>query len=148
MVIGDLIAPDRIVVGLRIGDKGRLLQELARRAASLIGIDAKTVLTALELREQLGSTGLGKGLALPHARVQGLKGFFGLFVRLARPIDFDAIDGVPVDLVFVLLIPTGAESEQVAALATIAKLLRNAELLQRLRYSKDAATVYNLFASP
>src|SRR6185312_1617615 len=98
----------------------------------------------LTQREQLGSTGLGKGFALPHARVAGLDRCFGLFARLARPIDFQAIDERPVDLVFLLLIPQDAESEHIAALAAISRRMRDAGLLDRARKAEKANALYRL----
>src|SRR5215213_6394684 len=100
VTIADLIRADRVVVPLRAGDKPQLLRELARRAGQDLSIEAQTIRNALELREGFGSTGTGQGIALPHARIAGLSAIFGMFARLERPIDFDAIDGHPVDLVF------------------------------------------------
>jgi PTS system nitrogen regulatory IIA component len=139
MDIADFIDPAHITLDLRVRDKAQLLQELARRAAaSVIGANADAVLRALQSREQLGSTGLGKGFALPHARIEGLTAFVGLFARLARPIDYDAIDDAPVDLVFLLLMPADGGNAHVAALAAISRRFRNAEAVARLRKA-DAA---------
>jgi PTS system nitrogen regulatory IIA component len=139
MMLTDLIEPDRVIADLRIGDKPQLLAELARQAASRIGGDPAAVLAALAAREGLGSTGLGRGFALPHARVAGVTSLFGLFVRLAKPIDFAAIDGAAVDLVFLLLIPPGAGNEHVAALAAVARDMRDAAKVQRLRKAAGPA---------
>ena len=128
-------------------DKPQLLAELARRSATATGIDVPAILTALQTREQLGSTGLGQGFALPHARIDGLTAFFGLFARLARPIDFQAIDGQPVDLVFLLLIPPNADTEHVAALAAIARPIRDRQFVRELRQAKDAAALHERLAS-
>jgi PTS system nitrogen regulatory IIA component len=141
MDIADFIAADRVALDLRARDKPQLLQELARRAAATgAGVPADAILAALRSREDLGSTGLGKGFALPHARIDGLPKFFGLFARLARAIDYDAIDGNPVDLVFLLLMPANAGNEHVAALAAVSRRFRDAEAASRLRKA-DAATV-------
>jgi PTS system nitrogen regulatory IIA component len=149
MDIAELITADRIILDLRVRDKGQLLQELARRAAALAGsVGADTVLAALQSREALGSTGLGKGFALPHARVEALAGFVGLFVRLARPIEYEAIDGAPVDLVFLLLMPTDAESAQVATLAAISRHFRNGDTMARVRRADAAAVLALLTAAP
>jgi nitrogen PTS system EIIA component len=147
MRVADLIAPAQVLAALRVQDKPQLLAELARRASATTGIDAPTIITALQTREQLGSTGLGKGFALPHARVDGLTAFFGLFVRLSRPIDFQAIDGQPVDLVFLLLIPPDANAEHVAALAAIARPIRDPLFVRELRQAKDAAALHERLAS-
>ena len=94
MHLSDLIAPDRVFVDLRVADKAQLLGELARQAAARIPVEAQAIVAALSARERLGSTGFGRGFALPHARVDEVEQLFGLFVRLAQPIDFAAIDGL------------------------------------------------------
>ncbi len=119
MDLADLIEPDRVVFAARASNKQQLLQDLASRAATLLNLDGRVIFDALQAREQLGSTGLGAGFALPHARVDGLDRLFGMFTRLNRPIHFDSIDGKPVDLVFLLLIPPTAGSEHLGALATV-----------------------------
>lgn len=144
MNITEFLAPADVIVGLRANTKENLIRELARRAALATGIDAAVIGNALQAREQLGSTGLGKGFALPHARVPGLTRFFGAFARLARSIDFQAIDDAPVDLVFLLLIPAGAETEHVAALAAISRRLRNAEVLTGVRNAATSTTLHAL----
>ena len=121
-----------------------MLQDLASRAATLLNLDAQTIFTALQAREELGSTGLGNGFALPHARTEGL---FGMFVRLHRPVHFDSIDGNPVDLVFLLLIPPAAASEHLAALACISRYLRDKEFAARLRKAPSAAALCNLLCN-
>jgi PTS system nitrogen regulatory IIA component len=147
MEIAEFIAPDRVALDLRARDKAQLLQELAKRAElSSGGISADTILTALRSREQLGSTGLGKGFALPHARIEGLTGFVGLLARLARPIDYDAIDDAPVDLVFLLLMPADAGNNHVAALAAVSRRFRDADTTARLRKA-DAATAYGILTA-
>ncbi len=148
MHLNDLIGPDRVIVGARVGDKAHLLSELARQAAARIPVPSEAVLAALSSRERLGSTGFGRGFALPHARVNGVDRLFGLFVRLARPIDFEAIDGQPVDLVFLLLIPPGAGNEHVAALAAIAREMRDESTLQKIREASTAAVLHRHLAGP
>jgi PTS system nitrogen regulatory IIA component len=147
MKIANFLNLDNVVVGVRVSDKNQLIGELARRSAAATGIDAAAISSALQARERLGSTGLGKGFALPHARVPGLLSFFGAFFRLTRPIDFQAIDDQPVDLVFLLLIPMGAGNDHVAALAAISRCLRDTEVLKQVRSAPDAATVHRLFAA-
>jgi len=147
MGIAQLLTPDRVVNGLRAGDKAQLLQELARRAAESVKLPQKTIFDALSTREKLGSTGLGQGFALPHAAVQGLKTMFGMFVKLNRPINFDAIDEKPVDLIFLLLIPAEAEGEHVGALASISRRLREDNCAQRLRKAENAAALYAVLTS-
>ncbi len=141
MEIAEFIAPDRVALDLRVRDKAQLLRELAKRAEPFGGgLSADTILEALRAREQLGSTGLGKGFALPHARIDGLKRFVGLFARLARPVDFDAIDGAPVDLVFLLLMPADAGNNHVAALAAVSRRFRDTDTVARLRKADQAGT--------
>jgi nitrogen PTS system EIIA component len=142
MHLSDLIGPDRVIVGLRAGDKAQLLGELARQAATRLLVPSEAVLAALSTRERLGSTGFGRGFALPHARVEGVHRLFGLLVRLARPIDYEAIDGQAVDLVFLLLIPPGGGNDHVAALAAIARAMRDASMLQKIREASTAAVLY------
>jgi PTS system nitrogen regulatory IIA component len=137
---------------LRVRDKGQLLRELAKRAEPFGGgIPSDTILAALSSRETLGSTGLGKGFALPHARIEGLTRFVGLFARLARPIDYDAIDGAPVDLVFLLLMPASADNNSadnnsVAALAAVSRKFRDGASVARLRKA-DAATAHTVLTA-
>jgi PTS system nitrogen regulatory IIA component len=146
MGIADIIGPNYVIVGLRVADKAQLLRELARRAASALSLDQRIILDALQAREALGSTGLGKGFALPHARLDTLPQFFALFVRLARPIDFAAIDDRPVDLVIMLLTPADAGSQHLATLAALSRPLRDAAFVQRLRQASDAEAVHALLA--
>jgi PTS system nitrogen regulatory IIA component len=143
MDLADFIAADRIVLDARVRDKAGLLRDLARRAEASSGVAAATILAALSAREALGSTGLGRGFALPHARIEGLRRFIGLFARLARPIDYDAIDGAPVDLVFLLLMPAEEGNAQVAALAAVSRRFRDDATVARLREA-DAAGVLNI----
>src|SRR5580658_7021802 len=134
MDIADFIAQDRIALDLRVRNKGQLLRELAKRVEPFgDGIGSEAILAALLSRETLGSTGLGKGFALPHARMEGLTRFVGLFARLARPIDYDSIDGAPVDLVFLLLMPAGMDNNSVAALAAVSRRFRDGQAVARLR---------------
>jgi nitrogen PTS system EIIA component len=144
MPIGDIIGANNVVVGLRVGDKAQLLRELARRAASALSLDQRVILDAVQAREDLGSTGLGKGFALPHARLDALSQFFALFVRLARPIDFAAIDDRPVDLVILLLTPANAGNQHLATLAALSRPLRDEAFVKRLRQASDAAAVHAL----
>jgi PTS system nitrogen regulatory IIA component len=144
MNIADLIALDRVVVPLRVNDKAQLLRELAQRAARFLSIDLQVILDALQTREALGSTGVGQGIALPHARIPGLPQIFGLFVRLERPIDFDAIDKEPVDLVFLLLTPAQSSgNEHLAALAAVARHLRDRNLAAQLRRVATRSEAYD-----
>ena len=147
MDLADLIKPDQVIFAARASNKQQLLQDLASRAAALLNLDAQTIFAALQAREGLGSTGLGNGFALPHARIEGLDRLFGMFVRLHRPVHFDLIDSNPVDLVFLLLIPPAAGSEHLAALACISRYLRDKEFAARLRKAPSAAALCNLLCN-
>ena len=142
MLIGDLIGPEHVIVGLRVADKAQLLQELARRAASALSLDQRVILDALQRRENLGSTGLGRGFALPHARLEALDRTYTLLVRLARPIDFNAIDGRAVDFVILLLTPANAGSQHLATLAAVSRPFRDEAFTQRLRQAADAKALH------
>jgi PTS system nitrogen regulatory IIA component len=148
--ITDLIAPDRVpdrvIAALRVGDKAQLLRDLSQRASKLLAIDTRIIRDALEAREALGSTGVGQGIAMPHARVGGLRDFFGLFARLERPIDFTAIDERPVDLVFLLLIPDRPGDDHLAALACVSRRLRDRDAAAQLRAAKTGAELYQILA--
>ena len=133
---------------MRASDKSQLLRELSERAAKLLAIDTQTILDALRSREMLGSTGVGHGIALPHARVAGLEQFFGLFARLERAINFDAIDDRPIDLVFLLLIPEQAGDDHLAALACVSRRLRDRGVADGLRAAKTSAELYDVLTVP
>jgi PTS system nitrogen regulatory IIA component len=141
MRLADLLTADRVLVGLRTRDKPALLAELARQSATHLALDPAPILAALTARERLGSTGFGRGFALPHARVEGVKTLFALFARLAKPVPYDAIDGAPVDLVVLLLIPPDT-TDHVAALAAIARELRDEATIKQIRAAADASQLY------
>ena len=142
MKIEDFLSPDDTTVGLRSADKTRLLQELSTRAAVRLGLDAAQVGQEILKREELGSTGMGAGIAIPHARLHEVHKPFGVLARLKRPMEFDAIDSAPIDLVFLLLLPAAAQGECLNALAAVARKLRDPETLQRLRAASDGAALY------
>ena len=148
MDLADLIEPGRVVYAGRASNKEQLLRDLASRVATLLNLDAQTICNALQVREELGSTGLGDGFALPHARIEGLDRLFGMFTRLNRPIHFGSIDGKPVDLVFLLLIPPAAGSEHLAALASISRYLRDNEFAAKLRKAPSASALCSLLCDP
>jgi PTS system nitrogen regulatory IIA component len=139
MQIADFLASDNVLCDVRASDKERLLGELTGRAANALRLDAASLADAIAKREQLGSTGMGDGIAIPHARIAALSKPFGVLARLRRPIDFAAIDGRPVDIVFLLLLPATPPGEQLTALASVARKLRDAETVARLRRARDAA---------
>jgi len=127
---------------LKVKNKKQLLAELASRAARIADLQERDVFDVLLQRERLGSTGLGQGAAIPHGKLTGLKKIVGVFARLAEPVDFDAVDGEPVDIVFLLLAPEGAGADHLKALARISRLLREGAAVEKLRASKDAEALY------
>ena len=142
MLLSDFISPDAVFGSLKAKTKKQLLQDLSARAARVTGVPERDIFDILLQRERLGSTGLGHGVATPHGKLQGLKRIVGIFARLAEPIDFDALDGQKVDIVFLLLAPEGAGADHLKALARISRLLRDATAAEKLRASKDAAALY------
>src|SRR5664279_4550549 len=142
MDINDLLAPSDVLVGIRTSDKTRLLEDLCRRAASILKIDANKITADILKREELGSTGVGGGVAIPHARIADVKKPFGLLARLKSAIEFDSIDRHPVDLVFLLLLPTASAGEQLNALATVARRLRDADTVRNVRRAMDPSGLY------
>lgn len=148
MLLADLIGPDAILPALKVNSKKQLLQELAAKAAALSNQSEQAILEILQQREKLGSTGVGSGIAIPHGKLPKLGKLFGLFARLERPVDFEALDGQPVDLVFLLLAPQAAGADHLKALARVARLLRDAEIARKLRESRDAAALYAVLAMP
>jgi PTS system nitrogen regulatory IIA component len=142
MDIADFLTYERVAIGVRARDKAAVLTEAARLAAArLPGVNEATVAGALRDREQLGSTGLGGGFALPHARIEGLGRLHGMFLRLGRPVEFDSIDGKPVDLVFLLLIPAEA-TDHIAALAAVSRRFRDPATVARLRQAGSATAAF------
>jgi len=147
MTIDDILAPADVIHGLRASGKTALLDDLARRAARSLDLDAGTILGALVRREGLGSTGVGDGVSLPHARLETVRKPFGLLARLRDPLDFDAVDERPVDLVFLLLLPIGDGGENLNALACVARKLRDPDSAKALRGARDAASLYALVSA-
>ena len=142
MALTDLVVPQAVVPSLRVNSKKQALQELAARAATICSRSEREVFEVLMQRERLGSTGIGNGIAIPHGKLARLERLFGVFARLERAVDFEALDGQPVDLVFLLLAPEGAGADHLKTLARVARLLRNSEVAQQLRQSRDAETLY------
>ena len=146
MPITDLVAPEAILPALKVSSKKQALQELAAKAATLTGQNERSVFEVLLQREKLGSTGVGNGVAIPHGKLPKLTQVFGLFARLDRPVDFDALDGQQVDLVFLLLAPEGAGADHLKALARVARLLRDPEVARKLRDARDASAIYSVLS--
>ncbi len=142
MPLTDFIAPDAVIPALKVNSKKQAIQELAAKAAELTGESERTIAEILLQREKLGSTGVGNGIAIPHGKLPKLNRLFGLFARLDRAVDFEALDGQPVDLIFLLLAPEAAGADHLKALARVARLLRDADVAHKLRESRDAAALY------
>jgi PTS system nitrogen regulatory IIA component len=144
----DLVSLNAIIPAMKVNGKKQALQEIAAKAAELTGENEKAIFEILLQREKLGSTGVGNGVAIPHGKLPKLGHVFGLFARLERAIDFEALDGQPVDLVFLLLAPEGAGADHLKALARVARLLRDPEVARKLRASNGAEAIYAVLAMP
>ncbi len=144
--ISDLLSLADVMIDIRASNKGLLMRELAGKAAASLGVSVDVVVSHLLKREGLGSTGIGRGVAIPHARLRDLQHPYGLLAKLEKGIEFDAIDGQAVDIVFVLLLPAAVENEALAALALVARTFRSPETLARLRAAKSASELYAAMA--
>ena len=142
MHIKDFLAEGNTAIDVRASDKSGLLKALSTRAATALNLPPQVVASEIEKRDDLGSTGIGGGVSIPHARFREVTKPFGLLVRLRQPIEFQAIDGEPVDLVFLLLLPASSQLDQLNALAAVARKLRDAEALKRLRAATSATGLY------
>ena len=139
-----MISPEGVIASLRVTSKKQALQELAKRAAELTGQAERAIFEVLVERERLGTTGVGNGIAIPHGKLPGLDRLHGLFARLEKPIDFDAIDEQPVDLICLLLAPETAGADHLKALARVSRLLRDSSICEKLRGSDKPDAVYAL----
>lgn len=147
MDLSDLVQPQAILPALKANSKKQLLQLLAERAAAVTGIPEREIFDTILQRERLGSTGVGNGIAIPHGKLAGVKKITGVFARLEQPVDFEALDDQPVDLVFLLLAPEGAGADHLKALSRIARVLRDADVVAKVRGTRDAAAIHALLAS-
>jgi nitrogen PTS system EIIA component len=142
MTLNDILGPDAVIAPLRANSKKQALQEIAMHAANVTSLPEREIFETLLQRERLGSTGIGDGVAIPHGRSGGITRLCGLFARFEKPIDFEALDGQPVDIAFVLLAPEGAGADHLKALARVARALRSPMVLGRLRSAFDASAIY------
>ena len=145
--LSDLLSPQAVQASLAVPNKKSLFQQLAAIAGKLVDVDAKLVVERLADRERLGSTGFGGGVAIPHGKIDGLERVVGVFARLAQPIDFAAIDDMPVDLVFLLLSPPDAGVEHLKALTRVSRRLRDRGFVAKLRGAGSPDALYALFAT-
>jgi PTS system nitrogen regulatory IIA component len=144
MDIADLLTPGRVVPNLRAANKRQALQELAKRAATITGRHERAIFEVLLERERLGTTGIGSGTAIPHGRMPDLQQLYAVFARLEKPVDFEAIDNQPVDLIFLLLTPDAAGADHLKALARLSRLLRDKAMCEKLRGTDSADALYAL----
>ncbi len=142
MELTDILTPERVVADLRATSKKQALQELARHASTITGLNDRAIFDVLLERERLGTTGVGNGIAIPHGKLNELEGLYGLFARLEKPVDFDSIDDDPVDLIFLLLAPEGAGADHLKALARVSRLLRDDSVCEKLRGSDTSEALY------
>jgi PTS system nitrogen regulatory IIA component len=142
MDLSDLVTPDAILPAVKASGKKQVLQALAEKAAAITGRDEREIFETLVQREKLGSTGVGNGVAIPHGKLPDLDRIYSVFARLSAPIDFEAADEQPVDLVFLLLAPKGAGADHLKALARVARLLRQPSVLGKLRACTDKSAIF------
>ena len=142
MDIKDIVEPEGVLSSLNATSKKHLLQELAQRAEDVLGVKARDAFDAMLERERLGPTGMGRGVAIPHARVEGLQGIGGLFASLQRPVEFESMDDEPVDLVFALFAPEDAGADHLRALARISRRLRDPNVCAKLRSADHSSAIY------
>lgn len=147
MDIASLLTRDAVLTDSDAASKRQVLEEIARLAGEQTELNEREVLRALIARERLGSTAMGKGIALPHARFEGLSNITAFFVRLPEPVEFDAPDSQPVDLLFALLAPTDCSSDHLRAMASISRLLRDSRCCGKIRHAVTAEVVYHLLTA-
>ncbi|WP_323760561.1 PTS IIA-like nitrogen regulatory protein PtsN [Maricaulis sp.] len=142
MALADLIPNSGVSIDLGASSRKQALQAMSELAASITGQASRTIFDAVLQRERLGSTGVGQGVAIPHARLSGMDDVVGIFARLRTPVDFESIDGRPADLIFMLLAPENAGAEHLKALARVSRLLRREDVRQRLRAAPNGDAVH------
>lgn len=142
MALADLLQQDAIIPALKVNSKKQLLQELAAKASKITGVPEREVFDVILQRERLGSTGVGHGIAIPHGKLASINTIVGVFARLENAVDFEALDDQPVDLVFLLLAPEGAGADHLKALSRIARVLRDSELVAKLRATESDTAIY------
>lgn len=147
MELIDILSSRAVLPSLNVTSKKRLLQEIAQTAETVYGLPSKEVFTAMQDRELLGPTGMGNGVAIPHARIVGTDVVRGIFVKLDKPVDYESVDHQPVDIVFALFAPKSAGAEHLKALARVSRTLRNLDVCGKLRSSGDAAVLYAILTS-
>jgi len=144
--LSDIISIQAIDADLVVANKKALLQQLASAASKQLGVPAKEIVAALNAREKIGSTGFGAGTAIPHGKIEGLTKVFGYFARLTPPVEFQAVDGLPVDLVFLLLSPADAGADHLKALASVSRVFRDRQTVAKLRGARSRDALFALLA--
>jgi nitrogen PTS system EIIA component len=144
--LSDILSDKAVDADLVAANKKALFQQLAAASARLTGLPAKTIAASLNAREKLGSTGFGGGAAIPHGKIEGLDQLFGYFARLEAPVDFQSIDGMPVDLVFLLLSPPDAGADHLKALARVSRVFRDSQIVAKLRGARSKDALFALLA--
>ncbi len=142
MSLADLIVQDAVLPALKVNSKKQLLQELSGKAAHVTGLSEREIFDVILQRERLGSTGVGNGIAIPHGKLNSINHIVGVFARLDAPVDFEALDDQPVDLVFLLLAPEGSGADHLKALSRIARVLRDGDMVMKLRQTDSASAIY------
>jgi nitrogen PTS system EIIA component len=148
MTLADIIDARAVLPAVKAQNKKQVLQELSHVLAGLVAVDHRVIFETLLSREKLGSTGLGQGIAIPHGRLPNISRVYGLFARLSTPIAFDSVDGQPVDLIFVLLAPDHAGADHLTALARISRLVREPDVLAKLRGTDSTEGLYSILTEP
>jgi PTS system nitrogen regulatory IIA component len=148
MQISDLLSPEGVLPSLKVKDKKQLLQQLADRASQITRVPQSRILETLIERERLGTTGVGQGIAIPHGRLTEIKKITGIFAKLETPIEYEAVDNQPVELVFMLLAPEGAGADHLKALARVSRLLRNQTACDKLRKTTSSEALYAILTEP
>ncbi len=146
-VVEDLVAPTGVMAALKVSSKKQLMQALSQRAAAETGLDERRIFEVVSERERIGSTGFGRGVAIPHGKIEGLEQVVGVFARLDHPVDYDALDHQPVDLVFLLLAPDGAGADHLKALARVSRMFRNDAFVEKLRGARTQDAIVALLSS-
>jgi PTS system nitrogen regulatory IIA component len=142
MPLLEFLTPEAVIAAMRVPNKKQALHEIAAHAARLTGLDERVIFDVLWQRERLGSTGIGDGIAIPHGKLPKLARMFGLVAKLDKPIEFEALDGAPVDIMFLLLAPEGAGADHLKALARVARAPREPGVTERMRRARDAEALY------
>lgn len=148
MEMAEILDPAAVRFVPAVSSKKRLLQDIAEQAAGIYGLDAGKVFPALQERETLGTTGVGRGVAIPHARLDGIERVVGLFFRLGKPVNFESLDRQPVDLVFALLAPSNDSPEHLKALALVSRTLRSDDVCAKLRANSDPSSLFSILSEP